>query len=643
MLRRCLQKDRRQRLDSAAAVRLEIVDAMTSPDAGTAAARRIPSLSFSAAAVAAAALLFVAGVWIGTRSATTPQAPIRLGIVLPPSQRQPIPEDTREIAISPDGRLIALRLDAVSGGRLALRALHELDAKVLPGIGNARSPFFSADGQWVGFFDGTTLQKVSVAGGPPIVIARDVVGEAASWGDDDTIVFAAGGGLWRVDPNGGTPIPVLAASHSEGDYTLPAVLPGSRAVLFTVRQRSPFVAGTSRRSVADADNVQIAVLDLATGTHKVLLRGATCAEYASSGHVLYAMAGTLFAVRFDLTRLEVQGVPVPVVEDVQMALNAGAASYTLSRSGSLAYVPGSARTRVLVWVDRHGVETPINAPPRAYHYLKLSPDGSRVALEVREEQDLYIWHFADATFTRLTFDPALDVIPAWTRDGKNVVFGSARDGRINLYMQAADGSGETRRLTKSDTAQFVNSVAPDGEHLLGVQWSERTLYDIFRFTLGGRAPPEVLVQTPAVDYAAMVSPNGRYFAYQSYESGRSEIYVRPFPVAASGRWQVSTGGGTAPVWAPDGRELFYLDHTRTLMALPVDTSSTFRSGTPRKVLDAGYAVPANFGVYDVSPTGEQFLMLKETGAANPDATPTSVVVVINWLSELASKLPTDRR
>jgi eukaryotic-like serine/threonine-protein kinase len=605
-------------------------------------------------ALAAGVALAAFGVWALLRHQQPgpSQQTARLAIMLPPAYRMLIPENRRDFNVSPDGRYIAFCFGGnTSGGHLAVRALDRMEVKVLSSIPEARSPFFSPDSRWIGFFEGPDLKKVSVNGGAAIVIGRNVNGYSASWADDNTIVFDSGRGLLSLPASGGAPTLLASPQAGEGEYVLPSVLPGHRGVLFTIRQRSPWLGGEARRLAADSENVQVAVLDFATGRHKTLIHGGTAAEYSRSGHLLYAITRTLFAARFDLDRLEMLGDPVTVVQDLLMATSAGAASYAVSREGTLVYVPGASRLLSLVWVDRNGVETPIPAPPRAYGYVKLSPDGAKAALEVREEdQDIFVWDFQQQALVRVTFDPALDTIPAWTPDGRWIVFGSNRNGVSNLYAQAADGTGDTLRLTTSDTAQFVNSITPDGRYALGAQWSPKTSYDIFLFPISGlmrradavsaaqaNSSTQLLLQTPGTDFAAMISPDGHYFAYQSYESGMPEIYVRPFPRANEGRWQVSIDGGTGPIWARSGKELFYLNRERTLMSVAVQPAITnFRAGTPTKLLEANYATPGDFGSYDVAPDGK-FLMMKEAGSTAPDASPASMVVVLNWFEELRAQ------
>ena len=321
------------------------------------------------------------------------------------------------------------------------------------------------------------------------------------------------------------------------------------------------------------------------------------------------------------------------------------ANYAVSKTGALAYVPARAQARSFVWVDRAGHETAIDAlPPRPYATMGLSPDGTRLAFASLDRQsDIWTWDPLRESPTRLTFGSSLELLPRWTPDGRRIVFQSYRDGPPNLYSVASDGSGPVERLTTSNYVQYPNSITPDGA-LLFAELREKTGFDIFRRPVAaaqgaGRAAPSderlteatLLVSSPSPEYAANISPNGRYFAYQSVESlGRFAIYVRPYPDASKGPWQISTEGGTAPVWARNGRELFYLDESNTLMAVPVDTfGPQFSAGRPAKVFDTKYY--GNFYSYDVHPDG-RFLMMKESNAG--DRNQASIVVVLNWTEEL---------
>jgi eukaryotic-like serine/threonine-protein kinase len=648
LLRRCLEKDRKRRLADAADARLEIDDALTSPTVETAAPGTAQSRRVAAApiALALAGGALIAALVTQAVIRPLPQAPVlpsRFAIVPSPAQSLAISFFFRDLALSPDGRYLVYRAGGTTmGGPLMVRAMDALDAQPLAGITTARQPFFSPDSRWIGFFDVDGLKKVSVTGGPVVTVCP--LGgpgpRGASWGDDNTIVFAINNpktGLLRVSADGGEPTVLTTPDAHEGDHLFPSVLPAGRGVLFTI-------------AAGQVENAQVAVLDLKTGRRKTLLHG-SAAEYVDpstgsgqAGHLVYAAAGALRAVRFDLARLEVVGDPVPVVESVMVA-STGAANYAVSRSGGLVYAPGGVLGRSLVWVDRQGHETPIKAPPRAYAIPRLSPDGTRVALDIRDQQnDIWIWDLARETLTRLTSDPGLDAEPLWTPDGRRLLFSSTRTGLSGVYWQAADGTGTAVRLTTASTnGQGPTSITPDGTRVVG--WengpASKTQWDVVLLHLPARGDGplrvEPLVQTPFTERNAEISPDGRFLAYESNESGPNEIYVRPFPEVERGRWQVSTGGGTQAAWARNGRELFYLDGSNRLTAVLVQTTSAaFSAGNPARVFDRAYAMPVGFRTYDVSPDGQRFLMIKD----DQNATAAGMVVVEHWNEELKARVPT---
>jgi serine/threonine-protein kinase len=658
LLRRCLEKDRKRRLDSAADARLEIEEALIAPataDGATASRGPAPRRWMVAAAsiVIVSVVLTALGTWALTRPAPAKLQPVHFTIVPPPEHPLAIRGADRDLAVSPDGRYLVYRVGASGAldNPLVVRAFDQLDARPLAGITSARGPFFSPDSRWIGFFDGFEIKKVSVTGGGPVTVCRfSGLPRGASWGDDNTIVFATNDpstGLWRVSAGGGEPIALTKpdVSQHEGDHVFPSVLPGNRGVLFTISQPS------------QPEDAQVGVLDLKSGQRKTLIPGGSDAEYVASGHVIYAAGGTLRAARFDLAKLEVVGDPVPIVDHVMVAPG-GAVNYTVSRSGTLVYVPGEASLRVarsLIWVDRKGRETPINTPLRAYTAGRLSPDGTRIALDIRDqENDLWIWDLARATLTRLTFGPATEQAPVWTPDGRWIVFASTQTGAQNLFRQATDGTGTAERLTSSAAAQLPTSITPDGTRVIGYETGGKTGSDIILLPLAhptsqretGRAPgagpseASPLIQTIFNEANPQVSPDGHFLAYQSNESGRPEIYVRPFPDVNAGRWLISTGGGQYPRWRADGRELFYMDEARTLMAVPIQASATtLRAGTPGKVFDTQYANPATYTAYDVSADGQRFLMIKDlTRTGDPGSTP-AMVVVLNWFEELKARVP----
>ena len=659
LVRRCLEKDLRRRLDSAAVARLEIEEASATPatngialsdvnrDARTA---RWP-LWASVAVAVLAALVGALTTW--TLKRPTPAASpavTRFAITLPPAQPLAFSVNDRDVAISADGtRLVYTAGDQA---QLMVRSFDQLDAAPLAGIANARAPFLSPDGRWIGFFDrldeGFTtgpvvqrgaLRKVSTSGGPSIAIWQMTgASRGASWGPDDSIVFATSDtttGLLRVPASGGEPEVLTKpdAARGELDHYFPSVLPGGRAVLFTITSLG-------------AANRQVAVLDLKTGQRRTLIRSGGQAEYVDTGHLIYADGGVLWAVRFDLPTLDVLGDPVPFMEHV---LTLGAADFTISHRGSLVYVPvGGGKSRSLVWVTRQGAEAPIAAPPRAYTSARLSPDGKRVALQILDQPSaIWTWDFAREQLTRLTFDSVGSFGPLWTPDGRHIIFGSPRDNApsiSNLYRLAVDGTGTDERLTTSAHQQRTNTISPDGTRLVLEEQTPAAGYDFMLLSLDRTPRVEPLLQTAFDERNAAILADGRWMAYESNESGQSEIYVRPFPNVADARYQISNGGRT-PAWAPNGHHLFFVNRT-SIMAVTVQLTPTFSAGAPMKLFDApsilldGRLIATGTNrTYDISPDGQRFLMIKENAGSNEgDAPPASMVVVQNWFEELKAKV-----
>jgi serine/threonine-protein kinase len=670
MLRRCLEKDRKQRLaDISVALFLlnEPASTRTSRD-------RAPSWRMAAtiAASVVVAAIVIGGVLWFRRPAAGPAFVTRFAIVPPAAQLLALQGADRDVAISSDGTQLVYR---GQNGQLLVRPFDQLDARPLAGITGARSPFVSPDGRWIGFFSiSGELKKVSITGGPPITLCRYVGGaRSASWGVDDAIVFASNdltAGLLSVPAGGGEPKVLTKpdTAHGESDHFYPFVLPGGGAVLFTITPTGQ-----------TPENAQIAVLDLRTGQRKTLIRGGSHAEYVDAsigsgrnssgqgGYIVYAVSGTLRAVRFDLATLEVTSDPVPVAEAVAMSPT-GAANYAVSKTGTLVYVPGGAggvvAPRSLLWVTRQGREEPTKAPPRAYTLPRLSPDGSRVALDIRDqENDIWIWDVKRETLSRTTFDPGADQFPVWTPDSKRVIFGSTRGGGVqNLFRRAADNTGTVERLTTSPNLQLPLSISPDGRRVLLLDIAPKTGNDIMMLTLGDQAsgPPggaaaqargsadpangprreaSALIQTSFGELNAEVSPDGRWVAYESNESGQNQVYVRPFPSVDSGHGQISTSGGTRPLWARSGRELFYLDASNALASVAVQASgTTFNPGNPGKIMDFRYFAGNASRTYDVSPDGGRFLVIKDNAGGDQNTAPASLIVVERWTEELKARV-----
>jgi len=645
LIRGCLAKERRQRIADMSVAKFALEDPAGAHSWPAALAPR-PSRWRRLAVPASAWLLGIAmsgtAVWIARR-APIPLPRVSRFVITPPiAAALTVSEIYHDLALTPDGsRLVYVGGD---GASLFVRTLDQLDATSLTGFNAAFGPFVSPDGQWIGVFDGASapaLKKVAIAGGPAVTLSRpDSPTRGASWGVDGTIVFAttnAATGLQRISAAGGEPSVLTRPNRAggEADHIWPEILPDGHSVLFTI------TALTGR-----LDQSQIAVLDLRTGSQTVLIRGGSDARYVSTGHLLYAAEGTLRAVAFDLRRLAVVGTSVAVLPQVRTTAT-GRADAAVAANGTLVYVPGgvTATERSLVWVDRRGQETPLAAPPRSYVYPRLSPDGTRLAFFVSDQElDIWLLDLSRSTLTRLTFDAGLENYPVWMPDGRQLFFSSERDGARHLYVQA-DSTGAITRLTESVNAQYPTSISPDGARLVFTEIATATAAgDVLQLGLDRTHAVTPLVQTPFNERNGEVSPDGRWLAYEANNSGRFEIYVRPFPDVTGGLWPVSADGGTRPLWARSGHELFYLAPTGALMRVGVTGGASWAASAPTKLFEGRYGAAGFHSgrTYDVSPDGRGFLMIKG-GAGDPKGTPASMVVVLNWFEELKRRVSTTGR
>ena len=540
------------------------------------------------------------------------------------------------LVLSPDGRTLVYVGKRAGVGQpnrrssdqqLYRRSMDQLEASPIPGTEGGAAPFFSPDGQWVGFFTYDKLKKVALAGGPPVTLC-DITGirYGASWGSDDTIIFGVSvSGLLRVPSAGGTPQPLttLDSNQREIVHRWPNILPGGQAVLFAVFSGS-------------LETTRIAVQDLKTGRRKVLVDG-TYPRFVPTGHIVFARTDrSLWAVPFDVDRLEVTGSPAPLIEGIRVN-GGGLAHFALADNGSLVYMPVTAGVpRRLVWVDRKGSEQPLGAPARPYTSPSLSPDGRMLA--VVAQGDIWVYDILRGRLSQLTFDGSIDGA-IWSPDGKRIAFASAREGKpLNLFWKMADGSGPEERLTTGEREQFPKSWSPDGQAIafsespLALESSGRDGRDIWVLPLSGERKPRPFLRTPFIETGPQFSPDGRWLAYVSNESGRNEIYVQPFP-GPGGKRQISTEGGTEPVWARNG-ELFYRNGNQ-MMAVETKTQPTFSAGTPRLLFEGPQRGGSVFD-YTVAADAQRFLMVKatETGAAQDQ-----IQVVLNWFEELKRLVP----
>ncbi|MBI2188922.1 MAG: protein kinase [Acidobacteria bacterium] len=637
LIKTCLIKDPDERWQSAKDIRRELewivggdtkvgaVTPMASAPRPVAWRRAMPWV----AGIAAASVLTGIAVWNLTRPESGSSPTVSRFVITPPESAPLTNLGGRNVIISPDGRrIVYVGEDAKRGRVLFVRDTDALEVRAVPGTENATDPFFSPDGAWIGFERGTALVKVAASGGPPVEIVDTGAGILGSaWGVDDTVIFAKDDGLYRVSAGGGGSVERLTpeAEASQG-YISPRVLPGGKAVVFYLRKGSDW---TSDR---------LAVLSLEAGEQRILIGGAA-PLYASSGHLVFVRGTTLMAVPFDLERLEVTGDPVALLEGITRT-GASTAQYWLSENGTLVYRPGTgaAGGRTLAWVGRDGGEEALAVEGRDYASPRVSPDGQRVA--VWAAQDIWIYNLARGTTTRLTFDPATDAWPLWTPDGERVVFASNRSGNYDLYSRRADGTGPEERLTTGPQYEFPESWGNGGRDLVFLECRAASAgpCDVSVLSMAGERQTKVLLQTEFNEGSASVSPDGRWLAYDSNESGQPEIYVRPFPDVERGRWQVSTGGGTEPLWGPKGNELFYRTPT-SLVVVPVQTGGSPTFGNARTLFNLGRYFAGLGHDFDIAPKGDRFILaapiVPEGGAS------AQIVVVQNWLEELRRLVPTN--
>ncbi len=634
ILQCCLKKEPKARYHDIADVQLEIQKALADPKGGAhpVAARSQSRFRLVLPWVAAAVILclFIGGLafWkLNTTPLSEPHLVTRFSYLLPRNQKL---TEGRYIAISPDGTKLVY---ATTGG-LYLRPMDQLDAKLIPGTeGDVEDPFFSPDGNWLGFNSSGEPKKIPVTGGSPITLCEAKNNYAAVWQADNTIVFDQNGGpTMRVSANGGPPEPIL--DRKDEFVFSPQILPDGKTVMFTLLN-------------AESRSTKIVVQSLASGKRKVLFPG-RAARYLPTGHIVYALESGLFAVGFNPNSLGVTGVPVSVVPGV---VSFGTSQYAVSNSGTLAYLAWDEPIGSLVWIDRQGKEEPIDAPARTYSYARLSPDGTRIALDIWDQKnskhDIWIWDLVRKTLSRFSFNAGTSFSPVWTPDGKRLAFATLdREGAANIYWQAADSSGTPELLTKVSNSDIgPMSFFPDGKQLLLTESSLPSHISLLELK-GGAAPKHLFESSAFNETNPQISPDGRWLAYQSNESGTDEIFVRPYPNVDAGRWQISSGSGICPVWNSNGRELFYYSSPGTMMAVPVETGSSFKAGTPHVAFKVEYSFPIAPGPqypitpYSVTPDGRRFLMIKEAAASGGVA--PQINIVLNWFEELKQRVPTSK-
>jgi len=627
LLHRCLDKDPKRRLRDIGEAVIGVEDAIASPvlPGVPAAGHRRDRRLLMPLAVAVAAVVAGAAIW-NVKPSSIPASPAVLRLAIPVSPDHQ-PAALRGLALSPDGRYLAY-VSEQDGLRLAVRAMDGTDARVLPDTEGAAFPFFAPDGKWIGFFASGKLKRVPVDGGTVIIVldlAAVGSGDGGAWRSDDTIFFGAGGEIWKISAAGGSPdrVTVIDPTTGEIGHHRPYLLPGGQTLLYTLRYGSGW------------DEQHIVAQRLGSAERHVLIKGAATARYASTGHLVYTRAGTMMAVHFDASRLEVSGVPVTFEEGIRAGVPY--ADYDVSPEGSLVYVQQKpeAFNRLPVLVDRNGIAHALpGVAPARYQNPRFSPDGRQAAFETTGAiSDVWAYDFTRATLTRLTTEGSSQ-FPVWSADGRRITYRATRSGSRDLFWRSVDGTSAEERLTTRDGDQTAWSWSHDGTTLFFDETSTKSRRDIWMLELGAERTVRPFLREPFDESQPRLSPAGHWLAYVSDRSGRAEVYVQSYPNPVM-RWQISTDGGRDPAWARDGRELFYRNGDK-VMSVETAAGSVFKASPPRLLFAGNYVRGEPNIDIDVAPDGQRFLMIQ---SSNQEPPVTHVNLVLNWFEELKRRLP----
>lgn len=652
LLKRCLDRNLRTRLQSIAEARIAIDEILTgaavedsSPTsnrdrAGADRTTKLPWLVAAALGLIAAA----AGAAWWRSSQPVEQSLIRISGDLGPDA---IAGANQTVAISPDGKRIVYPVR--SGGKrlLATRLLDQVTPTLLSGTDDAVIPFFSPDGQWIGFGAEGKLKKISVLGGAAVTLCDAPSLRGAAWGTDGNIIAALDStpvGLSRVPDSGGQP-QTLTKPQERGEQRQfwPHLLPGGDAVLFAGN-----VSGNW-----DAANIEVLGLKdegaLKAGEIKILVRGGYSPHYlpgpsGDTGHLVYLHEGVLLGVPFDPVKLELRGTPVPLVEGVAASPGQGGGQFDVSGTGSLVYLEGKTAVAGVTfsWMDRSGKMEPLLAKPDRYLWPRLSPDGNLLVTSKTDGKgyDLFVYDWRHDTMPRLTFNGAENREAEWFPDSKHLAFDAA-DG---LWWVRADGGGQPQQLLKDESAadRTMNGVSPDGKRVSYSRRSSETNMDLYTLPLDLSDPehpkagkPEVFLATPAREWLGRFSPDGHWMAYLSDESGMQELYVRPFP-GPGGKWQISNGGANIPVWSRDGQQIFYANPERKIMVTDYTAKGdTFSYSKPRLLTDT----ELNHTEFDITPDGKRFAVVSRPDAAQEKQGNLHATFLLNFADEVRRKSP----
>ena len=647
-IRKCLAKNPDERWQSASDLATQLIWMMDASLSGTGIAIQSAkhrenwrSFGWVLSGVLGLLLIGAGWAWMSLHRATTARPVMRFSIELPVGDAlggtwywYP------SVAISDDGSQIAYVGHRGGESQIYVRGTGEMTARAVPGTEGADMPFFSSDGQWLGIYSGGMIKKVPLAGGPTVTIARTAF-KGGTWGPDDTIYFANGAGLLKVPATGGEPQKVtnLDVKRREVDQVFPEVLPGGKALLYTARTMEQ----------PSFDEADIAAVNLASGERKILVRQGTDPHYVSSGHLLFMRAGVLLAAPFDSEKLEIKGAAVPVVENILENPRIGAGQYAISKDGLLVYIPGGVTygEHELVFVDKAGNAKPLTANKRPYEDFTISPDGKYIAATIEGPvTNTWVHDIARDTETRFNFGIE-NRDPAWSADGKHIAYSGYKDGKYAVFWKPMDGSTPEEALILSDKNVDAWFFSPDGGTLLYAEYQFSGEQNIGALPLHDRERARMIFPAEYDVEWAILSPDGKWIAYDSIESGKPEVYIAPYP-AMEPRQRISSNGGLHPLWAPDGRELYYrtgaspeeleqraLAQKTLVMAVSIETKPAFKAGHPRLLFEGPYFESGHD--IAVTPDGKGFILIRES---DTQTGPREMQVVVNWLEELKQRART---
>ncbi len=641
LLQRCLERDRRKRLRDIGEFPFFL------EDAPRIAFKKSTALPWVLAGAIAA--VFAAGLWAFGRTVSKPDRPlVRLNVDFGP---EAVGGPNLGAVMSPDGTRLVFAARSSSGTQqLATRTLDQAQATLLKGTENASSPFFSPDGEWIGFFAGGQMKKVSVHGGASITICDIGLPLGASWGEDQNVVFVPYivNPLMRVSSAGGK-VEAITKVAEKGDAThrWPQVLPGGRAVLFT-----------THKIVTGFDDAQIEAVTLSTGQRKTVLRGGYFGRYVGvsgqPGFLVYAREGGIFGVGFDPNSLELHGTPIPLIDDVAANADSGNGQFDVSKNGTLLYKRGKgpARTWPILWLDNSGKTEPLVAEPGAYYTPKFSPDGTRLALTVDrgdKGREIEVYDLTRHTMTRLTFSGEVNLFPVWTPDGRFIAFESSSTTGYGIGLVRSDGSGKTIRLLEHTGLMIPVSFSPDGTRLAYYETNPETNFDIWTVPFDGSdaehpkvGKPEPFLNTPFAELNSAFSPDGGWLAYTSNESGRQEVYVRPFS-GPGGKVRISSGGGNNAIWAANKRDLYFRSPDNRIMVTGYTVAGgSFAAETPRKWSDTPTGQTPFGRDVTLASDGKRFAVFPRREAAAEESGTLHVTFLFNFLDELRRKVNADK-